>query len=166
MSCKFLRDTECTLMKKISGGSTIDCWVTSKDCSKCRSFDPPAMVNRFTVCTTLNKLNAQSKFSIVQHYELVHTAQCTLGTGTMLHGYLKWFRSAECGCEHKVDLMNTWGPKECKVQKPVIMKWLEEASILMQLQFVYSAMEALLNHCIYESEKLHKEFNLEWLYNV
>lgn len=166
MPCRFYQDTECTLMKKLSGNSSLDCWVTPKDCSTCKSTSSPMLVNRHTVCTSLSKLKAQSKFSIVQHHELVHAAQCTLGTGTILHSYLKWFQTAECGCEHKVNLMNTWGPIECKVQFDIIIVWLEDASILMKVPFVHSGMEALLSHCITESLRLHKEYKLEWVYDV
>jgi hypothetical protein len=166
MRCRFLQDTECVLMKKLSGNPSLDCWVSPKDCNSCKSTSAPMMVNRFTVCTALSKLKAQSKFSIVQHCELVHAAQCTLGTGTILHSYLRWFQTAECGCEHKVNLMNTWGPNECAIQFDTIIGWLKEASCLMKIKFVQDATEALLTHCVTESQKLHKEFKLEWMYNV
>lgn len=164
--CNFFRNDSCKLIQKLSGIATLDCSVSAADCSKCTSTHPSRMVNRVTLALTLNRLRHQSKFSIVHHYDLVNAIQCSIGTGTQLHKYLKWFRSADCGCEHRINVMNVWGPSECVKQKDTIMKWLEEASFLVRIEFVHRIIEGFLDDSIEASFKLHEEHELEWIYNV
>lgn len=62
--------------------------------------------------------------------------------------------------------MNTWGPNECKKQFDTIMGWLEEASVLVHINFIHTTVECILAQCIRESTRLHKDLDLEWIYNA
>jgi hypothetical protein len=91
--------------------------------------------------------------------------QCTLGAGSILHERIQWFKTVNCGCEHKVHIMNVWGPYECENNFQDIITWLEDASIFMKISFVKNRMERLLHKCIARSKTLHTEYRMEWIYN-
>ncbi len=52
------------------------------------------------------------------------------GPGTELHAMLSWLGftpTADCGCRHKIRLMDMWGADECERRMDEILGWLRDA---------------------------------------
>lgn len=162
--CKYRNDIlhSCGVMQRVSKDNAISI-VTESDCLRCTKCSPAKSANRFTVCESLRRMHQANKFCIERHGMLVEAAKCSIGVGTILHSYFKWFATSDCGCEHRVKIMNEWGPIQCEESFEEIITWLRDASTIVAISFVELSTRALVKRCIKQSKLLYTEYDLFWI---
>lgn len=158
-NCQQWNNCECAVLRKLAK-SPIDCGVSAVDCSMCCKLDPKQNINKFTVCKTLQRIKLGGYFNSNKHAGLVTVAKCAIGPGTHLHNEIGIFSSTQCGCAHRVAIMNEWGPEKCIDNIELIMQWLHEASILSSIQFIFNKLEAIVKSSIDKSDKEYRYYDL------
>lgn len=104
----------------------------------CERFQRPIGRRQYELCKGVNCTPAQS-----EQYRALYDAQAhdqpppqvanrpaLDGPGTELKKLLQEmgvYAEEQCGCEHRMQLMNAWGVDGCKAQRSVVVGWLQEA---------------------------------------